>query len=59
MAEATTRAGDDEIWLRLFTAAITGMAGRGGQPQPAEIARVCAEIADSALGEAHRRRDQP
>jgi hypothetical protein len=56
MTEPTMRPGDEELWVRCFAAALTGMTARGGQPQPEEIARVCGEIADGALGEIRRRR---
>lgn len=58
MAEATKGLWDEELWMRCFMAAITGMASRGGQPQPEEIARVCGEIADRAFTEVHRRREE-
>jgi hypothetical protein len=57
MAETTMRPEDEELWVRCFTAALAGMAARGGQPQPEEIARVCGEIADGALSEIRRRRE--
>jgi hypothetical protein len=57
MPEQTMRLEDEELWVRCFTAALTGMTARGGQPQPEEIARVCGEIADGALIEIRRRRE--
>ena len=57
MANPTMLASDEELWMRCFMAAIAGMAGRGGQPQPEEIARVCGKIADGALEEVRRRRE--
>jgi hypothetical protein len=50
---------DNEVWLRCFTAAITGVfPGRESQSRsdPAVVVKWCGVIADAALNEERRRR---
>jgi hypothetical protein len=63
MADTKTREGDGELWQRYFAAAITGvLAGHRGPastPDFADLAKDCGEVADAALTEVRRRREDP
>ncbi len=49
---------DHDIWMRCFTAAITGLlaGSQGAEPRPEYLVSVCCGIADEALQEESRRR---
>ena len=64
MAEATNKhesGNDHQVWFRCFTAAIMGVtsAQLGTPEKPEGIARLCAAVADAALNEERRRRNEP
>ena len=55
--------GDHEIWIRCFTAVLTGALASGKvraeANKPHHIAKSCAEFADAALIEERQRRHTP
>jgi hypothetical protein len=64
MAEAPNKHesdNDHQVWFRCFTAAIMGVtsAQLGTPEKPEGIARLCAAVADAALNEERRRRNEP
>jgi hypothetical protein len=56
MTDEKRAAGDRELWLQFYAAALAGsVASQRGQPNPKAIVRSSAAIADAALEEMQRR----
>lgn len=65
MAETTRHDNDDdhEVWIRCFTAVLTGAIATGSTiaeaNNPEKLAQRCAIFAEAALNEERQRRRQP